>query len=292
MSSPAERDVETAGDEQAPPSATWRRRAMSKPRRVAGVVVALAALWLVALLVASFALEGRTRRGVATRIAESLQADATIASGDLALIRGRIELTSLAVRRNDVVGHLAIAVADLTCALPPLGWALVDRDCRELALRGVRLEVSTAALFQLKRPRRPPLHAYAVAIDDAHLELAASALAPSLGRVAIDIAHAEAGDTVFKTPLSWLFALRSLRATVELPAGVTLHVSYDHGELRVAGGLFGSTPVALPIALPVADLADDPRAEMAKLIAFGTDLAQRLVTTKAGDWLKSKLPWP
>lgn len=262
---------------------------MRRLRRIVGVVLVLAVLWLLALAITSLALEGRTRRGVATRVSESLQADATIAEGDLALIRGRMQLTQLAVRRDDVVGHLGLTVADLTCTLPPLGWALIDRDCRELALRGIRLEVSSAALFQLQRPRRPPLHAYAVVIDDAHLELAASALMPSLGKVALDIAHAEAGETVFKTPLSWLFALRSLRATVELPAGVTLHVSYDHGELRVAGGLFGSTPIALPIALPVADLADDPRAEMAKLIELGKQLAQRLLATRATDWLKSTL---
>ncbi len=263
--------------------------AMRRLRRLVGLVLVLAALWLVGLVIASFALEGRTRRGVAARIAESLQADATIADGDLALIRGRIELTSLAVRRDDVIGHLAITVADLTCALPPLGWALVDRDCRQLAVRDARLDVSTAALFQLKRPSRPPLHAHAVVLDNAHLELAASALVPSLGQVAIDIAHAEAGDTVFKTPLSWLFALHDLRATIQLPAGVTLHVTYAQGELRVAGGIFGSTPIALPVALPVASIIDDPGAEMAKLFAFGRDLAQRLVTTRAQDWLKSKL---
>ena len=126
-------------------------------------------------------------------------------------------------------------------------------------------------------------------IDDARLELSPSALLPNLGRVAIAIEHAEAGETTFKTPLSWLFAMRAMRATIELPAGITLQVAYDHGELRVAGGLFGATPIALPIALPVADLADDPRAEITKLIDFGKDVAERLVARKAEDWLKGKL---
>ena len=96
-------------------------------------------------------------------------------------------------------------------------------------------------------------------IDDARLALSPSALLPGLGRVAITIEHAEAGATVFKTPLSWLFALGALRAAIELPAGITLELTYDHGELVVAGGLFGAAPIALPVALPVADLADDPR---------------------------------
>jgi hypothetical protein len=253
---------------------------------------AIAALWLAALLVVDAALEGRTRRRTAERIAESLQADATIDRGDLALVRGGIDLDDLTVRRDDLIGHLAITVAGLHCALPPLGLALVDRGCRELAIRGTRLEISTAALFRLKHPKRPPLRAQHVVIDDARLEFSPSAFVPDLGRVAIAIEHAEAGDTTFKTPLSFLFALRALRATVELPAGITLQLTYELGQLRAAGAIFGATPIALPVVLPVADLADDPQAEIAKLVAFGKDLAAQLVTRRAEDWLKSKLSLP
>jgi len=265
---------------------------VTRRRRIAVFAGAVAAAWLGVLLVIDLALEGRTRGHIADRIAESLQAEATIDRGDLALLRGAIDLDDLKVRRDDLIGHLALTVASLRCELRPFGLALVDRDCRELAVRGTRLEVSTAALFRLKRPKRTPLHARHIVIDDARLELSPSALLPGLGRVAITIEHAEAGETTFKTPLSWLFALRALRATIELPAGITLQLTYDHGELAVAGGIFGAAPVALPIALPVADLADDPRAEIAKLIEFGKDLAERLVTRKAEDWLKTKLPPP
>jgi hypothetical protein len=261
-------------------------------RRIPVFAGAVAAAWLGGLLVIDVGLEGRTRRGIADRIAESLQAEATIDRGDLSLLRGSIDLEGVTVRRDDLIGQLALSVASLHCELRPLGLALVDRDCRELTVRGTRLQVSTAALFKLKRPKRPPMHALHVVIDDARIELSPSALVPSLGRVAVAIEHAEAGDTVFKTPLSWLFALRVLRATLELPAGITLQLTYDHGELRVAGGIFGATPVALPVALPVADLADDPRAEITKLIEFGKGVAERLVTHKAEDWLKSKLSLP
>jgi hypothetical protein len=256
---------------------------------VAGTLVAL---WLAVLVVFDFALEGRTRRRTAERIAESLQADAAIDRGDLALVRGGIDLDDLSVRRDDLIGHLALTVAGLHCALPPLGLALVDRDCRELAVRGTRLEISAAQLFRLPHPRRPPLHAQRVVIDDARLELSASAFVPGLGRVVITIDHAEAGDTTFKTPLSFVFALRALRATVELPAGITLQLTYELGQLKVAGAIFGATPIAVPVALPVADLADDPAAEVAKLVAFGKDLAERLVARRAEDWLKSKLSSP
>lgn len=253
------------------------------------LVAALAAVWLVALVVMGVVLEAGTRGRVAERIGESLQARATIDDGDLALVRGALDLTGMAVRRDDTIGHLALTVPSLTCALPPLGLALVDRDCRALTLRGTRLELSTAALFAVQRPKRQPLHVHRLVIEDARLDLAASALLPSLGRVVIAIERAEAGETVLKTPLSWIFALEVLQATVELPAGITLRLDYRAGELRISGGLFGATPVALPVALPVADIADDPRAELARLVAFGRDLAQRLVTEKAADWLKSKL---
>jgi hypothetical protein len=265
-------------------------------RAIVGSLAAAAALWLLGLGLAGLVLEGQTRRRIAERIADSLQAEATIDRGDLALVRGSIDLAELAVRRDDLIGHLAITVATLSCELPPLGLALVDRDCRDLAIRGPRLELSTAALFKLRPPKRPPLHARHVVIDDARVELSPSALLPSLGRVVVAIAHAEAGDTTFKTPLSWLFALRALDATVDLPGGITLHLAYDHGELRAAGGMFGATPIALPVALPVAELADDPAAELAKLVALGRALAeqvtQQLIERKAADWLRSKLPWP
>jgi hypothetical protein len=263
---------------------------VSPSRRILRAALALAVLWLVGLVVTGFILEGRTRGSVAARIAESLQAEATIERGSLSLVRGGLDLEALAVRRDDLIGHLSITVPALHCELPPLGLALVDRDCRELAVTGTRLEVSTAALFRLRPPKRAPLHARRVVVDDARLEFSPSAFLPGLGSVAIAIAHAEAGDTTFKTPLSWVFALRELRATLELPAGLTLQLSYDHGELRASGSLFGATPVVLPIALPVADLADDAHAETARLVAFGKDLAERLVARKAADWLESKLP--
>lgn len=265
---------------------------MSRRRRIASFAGAAVALWLVGLVIAGVALEATTRGRVAERIGEALQAQATIARGDLALIRGRIDLDGLAVLRDDVIGRLAIGVAGIRCELPPLGLALLDRDCRTLELRGTRLEVTAAALFKLRRPKRPPLHAGRVVVDDARLELAASAVLPGLGRVVIDVAHAEAAETVFKTPLSWLFALRALRATVTLPAGITVELGYADGELRVAGGLFGGAPVALRVALPTAELADDPAAEIAKLIALGKDVAAQVVARTAEDWLRSKLSAP
>lgn len=263
---------------------------MSLRRRIAGYTTALVAVVLVALVVAGMALEDRTRRSVAGRIGESLQADAAIARGDLALVRGALELDELTVRRDDAIGHLAITVPALRCELPPLGLALVDRDCRDLVITGARFEASAAGLFKLRPPKRKPFHARRIVLDDARLAFSPSAFLPGLGQIAIDIAHAETGDTTFKTPLSWLFALRELRATISLPGGIVLQLTYDHGELRAASTLVGAAPIVVPVALPVADPADDAHAEIARLVAFGKDVAERLVARKAADWLESKLP--
>jgi len=274
----------------APGRAVWDTgRVVPRVRRIVGYAAGGIALVLAGLVVTGAALEDRTRRGVAERIAESLQAEATIERGSLALVGGALDLEALAVRRDDAIGHLAIRVADMHCALPPLGLALVDRDCRELAVAGTRMEVSAAALFKLKPPRRPPLHARRVVIDDARFEFSPSAFVADLGQIAIGIAHAEAGDTRFKTPLSWLLALHELRATIELPGGIALDLRYDHGELRAAGAILGAAPVVLPIALPVADPADDAHAEIARLVALGKDIAARLVVQRAEDWLRTKL---
>lgn len=258
-------------------------------RRLAlGGLIAIA-VWLIALLICDAAIASRQRTVTTARIGESLQGTATIGELDLALIRGRLALERLSVHRDDVIGHLALEVAEVDCELAPLGWALIDRDCRELEVRGVRLEVSTAGLFKLKRPKQKPIRAHHVVIDDAKLEFSPSAFVPSLGRVTIAIDHAEAGETVFVTPLSWIFALQTLRARVELPAGLTVHLTYDHGVFGAAGSLFGSTPVQLPLQLPVATLYADGRAELQALVKLGTDLAEKLVAKRAEDWLRSKL---
>lgn len=258
-------------------------------RRICWGLVGLAALWIAVLVVAGFALAATTRTRVAERIGASLQADAAIADGSLSLLRGRVDLDELTVQRDDLVGHLALGVRSLACELPPLGGALFDRDCRDLVVRGVRFEVSTIALLRLPHPKRAPLHVYHLTIDDATVELAATALLPSLGKLTIHIDHADAGETTFKSPLSFLFSLRDLTATIELPGNLSLTLTYRLGRLQVAGSVFGSAPVTLPVSIPLAELGDDAATELSKLVALGKDLAEQLIAQRTEDWLKSKL---
>jgi hypothetical protein len=258
-------------------------------KRVALVMAAVVVAWLVVLVILGAVLADRQSHGTAERLGESLQAQATIGDSDLALVRGSLELDRISIKRDDVVGHLALDVAEVHCDLAPLGWALVDSSCRELRVAGTRLEVSTAALFQIKAPKRAPVHAHHVVIDDAVLAFAPSAFLPSLGRIEIAIEHAEAGDTLFRTPLSWLLSLEELRARIELPASVTVHLAYKDGVLSAAGSVFGSTPVELPFALPVASAAHDAHEEIALLVTAGKDIAERIVAKRATDWIEQKL---
>ena len=251
------------------------------------ILLALVALWLATLVVLDFALAERQARHVGDRLGESLQATATVDAADLALVRGSLSLSGLAVHRDDTVGHLALDVTEVRCELPPHGWALVDSSCGELAVRGTRLEVSTAALFQIKNPKRSPVRAERVVIDDAELAFAPSAFVPSLGRIAISIEHAEAGPTVFRTPLSWLFSLRELRARIQLPADISVRLHYQNGKLAAAGSLFGSSSVEIPVQIPIS--AKDAHEEIAQLVQLGEDIAAKLVEKRATDWLNSKL---
>lgn len=254
------------------------------------VVLGAVLLWLVAMVVIGVVYGGRAGDRVATRVADSLVAEVTLESSTLALIRGHLVLDGLKVRKDDL-GVLKIDVDTIRCELPQLGIALVDRECRDLIVKGVRLDVSAAAVFQLKKPKRAPLRVRHVVIDDAVLTFAPSAFIPALGRIAIRIDHAEAGATTFKTPLSWIFSLTALEATLELPAGITVKLGYRDGKLTAAGGIFGATPVSLPFSIPIPDSADEAKEEIRKLVELGKQLAEELVARRARDWLDQKLPF-
>ena len=250
-------------------------------RTIAAVVSAAIAIWLVALLVIG-AVVGRDQPArIAARLGESLQGSASVGDVDLALVRGRLSIDRLSVRRDDAVGTLALDVPEVRCELAPLGGALVDRGCSELAVRGVRLAISSLAVLHPRHAQRAPIRADHVSIADSSVALAL----PGIGPVELRIAYAQAGPTVLRTPLSWIFALDALDATVELPANLSLHLTFAHGMLGADGALFGATPVVVPVELP--HPAADAHAETRALVLLGEDVAERLVAKRAADWLGS-----
>ena len=254
-------------------------------RKLAAICAGLVVLWLIVAFVIGVALRERTAQRVTDRIGESLQATGKVGDSDLGLVRGWLALERLEVRRDDLVGKLDLTVASIECDLLPLGLAVFDRDCGELAIRGLRLDVSSVALFKLRRPKRKAFHVGAITLDDAALTVSPTAIAPSAGKVEIEIHHASAGATTFKTPLSFMFALQELRATLSFPPGIVVELGFENGMLTLSGGLFGSKPVTLPVQLPVADLADDPAGELKKLIAFGKKIVEQAIEQRATDWL-------
>jgi hypothetical protein len=259
-------------------------------KRVLRVLAILVAGWIVLLFILGFVLAGRAADKVTARMTETLQAPATIGDRSLGLVLGRFSFEQLAVKRDDLTGKLLLEIGELDCDLPPFGLAVVDRSCSELAVRDVKLEVSTVALFKVQRPKHTPVRADHVVVDNADLVFAPSAFLPSLGRIRIAVEHAEAGPTTFKSPLSWLFSLQVLRARFELPAGIELGITLADGKLVATGTVFGSTPVSIPLVLPKVDTADDARSEIRKLVELGKDLAEQLVAQKAEDWIRNKLP--
>ncbi len=247
------------------------------------------AIWLVGLLVVDAIYGERYGERIADRVAASVQGHGSYGASDLALIRGKLAIDDLRVDRDDKVGRLALTVGTIRCDLPPLGIGLFDRTCRELDIGDVDLQLSTFALFQLRKPKRPPIHADRVVIDHATMTFSPSAVVPSLGKVRLVIDHAEAGPTVFKTPLSWLFQLRVLHATIELPIG-NIGLTYGDGRFGAVGSVFGSHPVEIPFRIPLADPVEDARAEVRRLVAVGRGLAEKLLAQKTRDWLRDKVP--
>jgi hypothetical protein len=246
-------------------------------------------LWIVALVIAGALYADRAGARVGERLAESVQGTSSIGDASLSLVRGRFELRDLHVGRDDAVGKLALDVRDIVCDLPPLGLAALVRVCRTLEVSGVHLGVSTTALFQLKKPRRPPLRADAVVVDDATIELAPSALVAGSGAIKVAIVHAEAGPTQLVTPLSWLFSLRTMDARFSLPAGIAIRLTYRDGTFAASGSLFGARPVTATVPIPAAVEDGDARTQLRALAKLGVRVATELVAARAKDWLREKL---
>ncbi len=274
----------------APTVMTWETGdEMSRGGKVVRFAVGAAILWLVVLVIIGVAFSGRVAGRVTERVGDSLAATVTVESSNLAMVRGHLELSGFKARKDDL-GHLAIDIAEIRCELRPLGLSIIDRVCGDLIVDKVRLEVSTLAVFKFKKPKRKPFRVRRVEINDAILAFSPSAFLPELGKIEIKVDYVEAGETVFKTPLSWIFTMKELRATLDLPAGIVIKLHFKDGVLRASGGVFGSTPVELPFSIPITGEGDDAQTEMRKLVELGKMLAEELVEKKAKDWLRSKLP--
>ena len=237
--------------------------------------------YLLALLVVGWLLGGVVARDVRDRLGASLDAEAAVGEASVSLLRGAASIREIEVRREHD-GLLTLDVDELALDLAPLGAVLWDREPREVAIAGGRLEVSGLGVLRLPhRPEQPPIRIGGLRLERCALVLVATGLLPGLTRVELTIERARSGATVLRTALSWLFTLEDLVARVELPAGVTVRLTYRAGVLSAVGGPFGDTPVVVPFALPAIDDAD----EVEQLAALGKELAKQLALAQARRWL-------
>jgi hypothetical protein len=248
-----------------------------------GVAGALGA-YLVALLIAGFAARGHVRERTRARLAESLDADVALADLELGLIRGVVGMDGLTIER-DHDGHLYVGVDRIDAGIAPLGAYLWDHDLGDVTVSGVDVDVTGWGVLKLKPPRRPPIRFARLAIDDAQLTFAAATWAPAWTRFRVTIDHAQAGDTVLRTPMSWVFALERLDAHLEVPGAAPVDIHFAGGRLEASGSLFGPTPVSIPVTLP----APEPGHEGQQLRALGADLAERLALARASGWIEDEL---
>ena len=189
----------------------------------------------------------------------------TIATTDLALGARPAD-----ARRSSRCGATTSSViwrsmsADVRCELAPLGWALCRsrlpraRDPRHAA-RGVDGgAVQAAAAGDAK-----PIHTDRLVIDDAELVFSPSAIMPNLGRVEITIEHAESpARRCFARRCRGCSRSRSCARASSCPRASRCTCAIANGKLSAAGTLFGSAPVEVPFALPLAEAAQDAHEEM------------------------------
>lgn len=248
-------------------------------------VAVTAAAYLVILVIAGWIAAGIVADKIQARLADSLDAEVTVGGADVGLISGAVRVNDLHLERN-VIDTLELDIKRLEVDIAPMGWVLFDREPRSVRVRDGRLVISGAGALKLPpRPKQPPIRVGELVIENGVIELMATGYWPGLARMSITIESAHAGATTLRTGLSWLFTLEDLVARVDLPASITVRITFANGQLSASGGFFGETPVTIPFQLP----ALDDRDEVAQLVAMGKELGKQLAIERAKRWLGSQL---
>ncbi|MCE9578015.1 MAG: hypothetical protein K8W52_33090 [Deltaproteobacteria bacterium] len=257
-------------------------------RRATKLAVGLASAgttWVVGLVVAGYAARGCVVERTTTRLGESLDATVALEDLELSLVRGQVGLGGLVIDREHD-GHLHVRIDRIDAGIAPLGAYLWNRDLGQVTVAGVDIEVTAWAVLKIKPPKRKPMVMDHLTIDGARVVFAPTSVTGDWGKATLQVTRAEAGPTILRTPMSWLFALERLDASLDLPgiAPVTLH--FEGGRLEASGSVFGATPIAIDVTLPV----PEPGHEGRQLADLGADLAERLALARAERLLRRVLP--
>ena len=245
----------------------------------------LAAIYLVILVIAGWIAAGVVADRIQSRLAGSLDARVTVGDTDVGLITGTVEVEHLHLER-DHIARLELTIDRLEVDVAPMGWVVFDREPAAVRVRGGRLLIAGPEALNLPpRPAQPPVRVGSLEIENGVIDLMVTGYWPGLARMVITIERARSHSTTLRTGLSWLFTLEELVARVDLPAGMTVRITYKDRALSASGGFFGATPVTIPFVLPPLD----DRSESVQLVALGKELGKQLAIERARRWLGKHL---
>ncbi len=253
--------------------------------RIALIASGSVAGYLLILIVAGFLLGNCVKARVRARLAESLQADVTIADASVNLLLGKVELRGIKIvgQRG---GTVDITVDRVDAGIAPLGWALVDGNPRTVAVRGVDMTLSGRGALTMRKPEARSLDIDRFELEDVRIAIMPTTLLPRLGRIDLTIDRAVTDGVALRTGVSWVFALRELVATAALPGDIAVSVGYRDQRLSLGGESLGSRPISFDFILP--EVADD-KFEVAQLASLAKQLAKQLVKQAAGDWFDRQI---
>jgi hypothetical protein len=251
------------------------------------IIAALTALvsYVLLLVVLGFAIQGCVSDRMRARLAESLDAEVTIESTSVSLLRGKVELRGIHIVRERG-GHLELTIDRLEADMASWGWMAFDHDPRAVRVRGGTLSISGAGALTSRDLDHEPVRVGSIDIRDARIVIMPTAHMPTLGRVELAIAHARTGPVTLTTGVSWVFALEALAATARLPGDVSVAVGYAGEQLSVGAGLFGSDPIAVSFPIPKPDPA---KLEVAQLADLAKALGKSVLKAGARDWLRRRV---
>lgn len=239
--------------------------------RVLEVLGLVLLVYVVALVIIGYAIEGKVEKGVADRLGKSLDAKVSIDDVSVSLLRGKVEIRGVAIEREGT-GFVKIEIAAIDADLRGFGMAMFDGTPNLVSLRDVDIQLSPLA-FRKRKPAKP-MKMGGLEVKNVTIRLVPTPLMPSLGKAKAVIEYARTGPMEMRSGLSWLFHMRTLRAHADLPRDVVLDIDYSDEHLTLKGPIFNNEPLRMHFPLP----QPDPDAlETAQAVALGKSLGKVLV---------------
>jgi hypothetical protein len=254
---------------------------VAKVRKVLVGLGGIAGAWLAFLALFGWLGADCQRRSAEARLAGKMRASVTIGRLELGLVTGAIGVERLHVLRDDR-GLFRLDIARVDLDLLPLGLMLVQGGIGDVRVRGATLEVSALGALDMRGGKGKPLRFDSLDLRDSSIAIEATSVLPGLTRVTVHVDRSSAGATTLRTPMSWLFALRELDATLELPGGLTARLQYANGAIHISGKLVGDKPIDLPFEIPRLD----PARELEQLRGMGIALGKALLEEAAKRYLR------